>query len=67
MSTTSSKLSQAYASYTFADIRDRNTEVLEKASIESVESRPLAKVNFRPPNPPILGENTFKVPQNWGI
>ncbi len=29
--------------------------------------RPLAKVDFRPPAPQFWGENTFKVPQNWGI
>jgi hypothetical protein len=30
-------------------------------------SIPLAKVDFRPPSPPSLGENTFKVLQTWGI
>ena len=34
---------------------------------EAVKNRSLAKLNFRPPSPPILGGNTFKVPQNWGI
>ena len=32
----------------------------------AVISRPLAKVELRPPSPPILGGEYIKVPQNWG-